>query len=111
LKDSYDREVNLDKEPERIVSVAPNITEIIFALGKQDKLVGRTDFCDYPEEAKNIESIGNIDQPNVEKIVELQPDVVIASSIFTKEMLQKLEEANIKVAIFRPRRTLKVSTT
>jgi len=101
LKDSYDREVNLDKEPERIVSVAPNITEIIFALGKQDKLVGRTDFCDYPEEAKNIESIGNIDQPNVEKIVELQPDVVIASSIFTKEMLQKLEEANIKVAIFQ----------
>jgi len=70
-------------------------------LGKQDKLVGRTDFCDYPEEAKNIESIGNIDQPNVEKIVELQPDVVIASSIFTKEMLQKLEEANIKVAIFQ----------
>jgi len=63
--------------------------------------VGRTDFCDYPEEAKNIESIGNIDQPNVEKIVELQPDVVIASSIFTKEMLQKLEEANIKVAIFQ----------
>jgi len=43
----------------------------------------------------------NIDQPNVEKIVELQPDVVIASSIFTKEMLQKLEEANIKVAIFQ----------
>ncbi|HOM01471.1 MAG TPA: ABC transporter substrate-binding protein [Acetivibrio sp.] len=100
LKDSYQREVTLDKEPERVVSVAPNITEIIFALGKQDKLVGRTDFCDYPEEVQNIESIGNIDQPNVEKIVELQPDIVITSTIFTKEMVQKLEEAGVKVAIF-----------
>ncbi len=99
LKDSYDREVTLDREPERVISIAPNITEIIFAMGKQDKLVGRTEFCDYPEEVKNIESIGNIDHPNVEKIVELQPDIVITSTIFTKEMLQKLEEANVKVAI------------
>jgi len=73
--------------------------------------VGRTDFCDYPEEAKNIESIGNIDQPNVEKIVELQPDVVIASSIFTKEMLQSLRRPISRWLSFRPRRTLKVSTT
>ncbi|GAE89361.1 ABC transporter substrate-binding protein [Acetivibrio straminisolvens] len=101
LKDSYDREVTLDKEPERVVSVAPSITEIIFALGQQGKLVGRTDYCDYPEEVQNIESIGNIDQPNVEKIVELQPDIVITSTIFTKEMLQKLEEAGVKVAIFQ----------
>lgn len=101
LKDSYGREVTLDKEPKRVISVAPNITETIFALGKQDKLVGRTDYCDYPEEVSDIESVGNIDQPVVEKIVELKPDLVIASSIFQKEVLEKLEELNIKVAVLQ----------
>lgn len=101
LKDSYGREVTLDKEPQRVISVAPTVTETVFALGKQDKLVGRTDFCDYPEAALSIESVGNIDQPNVEKIVELKPDLVIASSIFQKEVLEKLEEVNIKVAVIR----------
>ncbi len=101
LKDSYGREVTLDKEPKRVISVAPNVTEVIFALDKQDKLVGRTDFCDYPEAASDIESIGNIDQPSIEKIVELKPDLVIASSIFQKEVLEKLEEVNVKVAVLR----------
>jgi iron complex transport system substrate-binding protein len=101
LKDSYGREVTLDKEPERVISVAPNITETIFAMGKQDKLVGRTDYCDYPEAVSDIESVGNIDQPGVEKIVELKPDLVIASSIFQKEVLEKLEDLNIKVAVLQ----------
>jgi len=76
--DELGNEVRIEKV-ERIVSLAPNITEIIFALGMGDKLVGVTDFCDYPEEAKKKEKIGGFINPNVEKIISLKPDLVIAT--------------------------------
>lgn len=59
LEDAYHRVVAVDTIPSRVISVAPNITEIIFALGEGKRLVGRTDYCDYPAEAASIESIGN----------------------------------------------------
>ncbi|KXZ40677.1 iron complex transport system substrate-binding protein [Alkalithermobacter thermoalcaliphilus JW-YL-7 = DSM 7308] len=99
IVDNYNREVILESEPETIVSIAPNITEIIFALGAEDKLVGRTDYCDYPQKVSEIESIGGLADPNIEKIVELNPDLVIASTHFRKEDLEKLEEVGIKVAV------------
>lgn len=99
IKDSYGRKITVDKEPKRIISIAPNITEIIFALGKEKSLVGRTDYCDYPAAAKNITSIGTLQQPNIEKIAELKPNLVIASTHFSEESLKKLEELNIKVAV------------
>ncbi|KEH96763.1 ABC transporter substrate-binding protein [Clostridium massiliodielmoense] len=99
IKDSYNREVVINKEPKRIVSIAPNITETIFALGRGNKLVGRTDYCDYPKKVNNITSIGSLTQPNIEKIVELKPDVVIASTHFKKDVLTKLEKMNIKVVV------------
>lgn len=99
VTDSYDRTVTLDKEPDRVVSIAPNITEIIFALGLSQKLVGRTEYCDYPEEVKRIPSIGTLQEPNIEKIVEMKPDLVIASTHFQKESLAKMEEAGLKVAV------------
>ncbi|KEI00411.1 ABC transporter substrate-binding protein [Clostridium botulinum] len=99
IKDSYNREVTIDKEPNRIVSIAPNITETVFALGKGDKLVGRTDYCNYPENTKKVTTIGSLTNPNIEKIVELKPDVVIASTHFKKDVLSKLEKLNIKVVV------------
>ncbi|MCT8978160.1 ABC transporter substrate-binding protein [Clostridium sp. CX1] len=101
FKDFYGRDVKIDKEPQRIVSGAPNITEILFALGEKDKLVGRTDFCNFPQETKSIQSIGGIQNPNIEKIVELKPDILIASSIFPKEAVEKLEALNVKVVIIQ----------
>ncbi len=98
--DSYGRQVKLNKEPQKVISVAPNITEIIFALGKSKSLIGRTEYCDYPEEAKGITSIGSLKEPSIEKIAELRPDLVIASTHFQKETLQKLEELGIKVVVF-----------
>lgn len=97
--DSYNREVTIDKEPQRIISIAPNITETIFVLGKGDKMVGRTDYCDFPTEASKIASVGKLTDPSLEKIVELKPDVVIASTHFKKEVVTKLEELNIKVLV------------
>jgi iron complex transport system substrate-binding protein len=101
IKDSYDRVVTIDREPQRIISLAPNITETIFALGMSEKLVGRTDFCDYPAEVKNIASVGYIDEPSIEKITELKPDLVIGSSILKKESSQKIEELGIKLILIK----------
>lgn len=99
IKDSNGNEVVIDKEPKKIVSVAPNITELIYALGKGDELVGRTDYCDYPEAAKKVQSIGSLTDPNVEKIIELKPDVVIASTHFKEDVAKKLQGLGIKVVV------------
>lgn len=99
ITDSYNRTVTIDKKPERIISLAPNITEIISELNGMNRLVGRTDYCDYPENVKSIESVGNLTEPNIEKIAALKPDVVIASTHFKKEVLEKLEQLNIKVVV------------
>lgn len=99
IKDSYDREIVIEKEPQRVVSIAPNITETVFALKDESKLVGRTDYCDYPSEVSKIESVGTIQEPSIEKIVELKPDLVIASTHFSKDTLTKLEELKIPTVV------------
>lgn len=99
ITDSYDREVSLEKIPERIVSLSPGATETIFALGKEAALVGRSDYDDYPKEALNITSVGGIQDPNVEKIAELKPELVIAGAHFPKETVKKLEDLGVKVAV------------
>ncbi|MDC7124259.1 MAG: ABC transporter substrate-binding protein [Spirochaetales bacterium] len=81
----------------RVVSLAPNITEIIFALGKGDTLVGRTDYCNYPAETADIPSIGSIMEPNIEKIIELEPDLVIASTHAPEKAAELIEKAGIRV--------------
>lgn len=97
LTDSFGGEVTLDKAPEKVVSVAPNMTELVYKLGAGNMLVGRTDYCDYPEEALNVESIGTLRTPDIEKIISLEPDLVLTSTHFNEENAQKLESAGIKV--------------
>lgn len=99
IKDSFDREVIIEKEPQRVISIAPNITETIFALEGGAKLVGRTDYCDYPSEVSKIESVGTLKEPSIEKIAELKPDLVIASTHFSKDTLTKLEELKIPTVV------------
>lgn len=99
IVDSYNREISLDRLPERVVSLSPGATETIYALSSQDILVGRSDYCDYPEAATKIESVGQITEPNIEKIAELNPDLVIASAHFSKELVDKIEALGIKVAV------------
>lgn len=99
VKDSQGKETVIEKEPKRIISVAPSITETIYALGKGDELVGRTDYDDYPEQVKDVQSVGSLTDPNVEKIIELKPDVVIASTHFKDDVAKKLEDLGIKVVV------------
>ncbi|MBU3076128.1 ABC transporter substrate-binding protein [Clostridium estertheticum] len=97
--DSYNRTITIEKEPKRIIAIAPNITEGIYALGKGTSLVGRSDYDNYPAKANKVTSVGDLLKPNIEKIVELKPDVVIASTHFDKNVIKKLEELNIKVIV------------
>ncbi|MFA5570665.1 MAG: ABC transporter substrate-binding protein [Sphaerochaetaceae bacterium] len=92
--------ITLDKEPQRIVSLSPNVTETLFALGLGDKIVGRTDYCDYPSEVFDIVSVGDLMTPSIEKIISLEPDVVIISNIGQKETVEALDRAHIKIAYF-----------
>jgi len=77
VKDAAGREITFDSEPKRIVSMVPGHTELVFALGKGSSLVGRSDFCDFPAEAKQIESVGGFFPPNYEKIVAAKPDLIL----------------------------------
>ncbi|MCB2353408.1 helical backbone metal receptor [Clostridium estertheticum] len=97
--DSYNRTITIEKEPKRIIAIAPNITEGIYALGKGTSLVGRSDYDNYPVKANKVTSVGDLLKPNIEKIVELKPDVVIASTHFDKDVIKKLEDLNIKVVV------------
>ncbi len=97
ITDTNGETVTIDAEPEKIVSVAPNLTELIYELGAGDKLVGRSDYCDYPAEATNVESVGSIMEPDLEKIISLEPDLVVVSTHFDDANAAKLEEADIDV--------------
>jgi iron complex transport system substrate-binding protein len=96
--DSRNRSVTVPHHPERIVSMAPSITEIIFALDAQDRLVGVTTYCNYPVEAQNITKIGGFSTPNLEVLTTLNPDLIIAASYDAKSV-ETLEAANFTVVI------------
>jgi iron complex transport system substrate-binding protein len=79
VQDMAGREVSLGATPRRIVSLVPSATEIIFALGGQDRLVGVTDYCDFPPAARRKPSVGGMVDPSLERIVALKPDLVLAT--------------------------------
>ncbi|HAA25798.1 MAG TPA: ABC transporter substrate-binding protein [Ruminiclostridium sp.] len=95
ITDSKGRIIKLDNEPERIISIGPDITEIIFALGKGNKLVGRSAFCDYPPEALDIPAVGDFYEWNLETIVSLEPDILFVSAMNTEENEKKLMDLGI----------------
>jgi len=98
VTDDVGREVRVAQPVQRIVSLAPSVTEIIYALGAQDRLVGDTDYCDYPAEARQKKHVGSVMAPNMEEIVALRPDVVIASKAGNRiETVRALESLHISV--------------
>ena len=98
LVDMLGREVTLAAPPQRIVSLVPSATELIFALGGEDRLVGRTDYCDYPPAAKTKPSVGGMISPSLETIVALKPDLVIATTSGNRtETFSKLKQIGIPV--------------
>ena len=100
--DDLGRKLFLAKAPTRVISLAPSITEILYAIGLNDEIVGVTEFCDYPPVALQKPKIGYA-QPNIEAIVALQPDLVLAPRAFLRaELLAKLEQLKIPTFVVDP---------
>ncbi len=101
--DESGRKVSVPAKIERIVSLAPNLTEIVYAIGAGDRLVGDTTFCDYPAEAKNVTKVGDTLQPNIERILALRPQLVLVSTASQLEAFAKqLNEHEIAVYVTDP---------
>lgn len=99
IVDGEGNTVIVEEEPQRIVSLSPSVTEIISYLGAENKLIGRTDYCNFPETIKDVVSVGDIYNPNLEAIIALEPDLVLASNFGSEEVMSKLKETGIK-AVF-----------
>jgi len=99
--DCYGNRVKLDSVPARIISLSPAITEMVFMLDDGDKLVGISDFCHYPEATDTMHRVGGMQNINVESLVALNPDVVLIGSIVTKQDMEKMERAGLKVVVIR----------
>jgi cobalamin transport system substrate-binding protein len=104
VTDELGRTVQLSTRPQRIVSLAPSVTEILFALGAGDRVAGVTSYCDYPPEARQKPPVGDTLKPSFEKIVALKADLVIISTASQVEAaVQRLEELGIPVYVSNPR--------
>jgi iron complex transport system substrate-binding protein len=107
LTDGLGEKVTIESEPKKIVSLIPSNTEIAYELGLGEKIVGVSDFDNYPEDVKNKEKIGGMEF-NVEKVISLQPDLVLAhasNALNSKEGWQQLKDAGIKVLVVNDAKT------
>ncbi|MCA1053931.1 ABC transporter substrate-binding protein [Rossellomorea aquimaris] len=103
VKDALGDDISLESAPERIISLIPSNTEILYELGLGEEVVGVTDFDNYPKEVANKEKIGGMEF-NVEKIISLDPDLVLAhesTAVSAKDGLDQLRDAGIKVFVVR----------
>jgi len=101
--DDLGNTVILNKPPQRIISLSPNLTEIVFLVGAEDQLAGRTDFCDYPAQAQAKPSIGGIINPSLERLVSLEPDLVLAARGVDAAFLDRLREMQVPFLGYDPR--------
>ena len=103
ITDDAGRVVSLPARVDRVISLAPNLTEVVFAVGAGDRLVGNTTYCDYPPEAKAIAKVGDSLQPSLERIIALRPQVVLISTASQLEVFtQQLHNQNIAVFVTDP---------
>jgi len=99
--DDAGREISIEKIPQRLVSHVPSITETLFALGLGEKVVGVSDYCDYPEEAKLKTSVGTYNNPSIENIVALEPDLVFTDGN-DENLTSQLDSLGITYIVIEP---------
>jgi len=103
VTDQTGREVRIENTPERIVSLAPGNTEIVYALGLEERLIGVTEFCNYPQAAKDKPKVGGFSTVDIEKVVETQPDLILAANIHKEEVIPRLEGLGLTVLALEPK--------
>ncbi len=101
VTDDAGRAVTMNQAPKRIVSHVPSATEILFAIGVGDRIVGVSNFDDYPPEAKTKTSIGNYYNPSIEKIISVNPDLVVTDG--SSKDIAQLDSAGIKYVVLYPK--------
>jgi iron complex transport system substrate-binding protein len=103
VTDQTGRQVTLPAAPARIISLVPSVTEILYSIGAQARLVGVTDFCDYPPEARRKPHVGGMLAPSLEGMVSLKPDLVVATSAGNRqETFDQLDRLRIPVYVVNP---------
>lgn len=103
ITDDAGRVVKLERAATKIVSLAPSNTELVFAVGAGDKVVGVDDYSDYPTEVRGRERVGGFANTNIEKVVVVGPDLVLATSIHEKGIVPELERRGIAVVVVQPK--------
>ena len=109
--DDIGNTVTLNTEPQRIISLAPSHTEILYALRLGDRVVGVTEYCNYPPEAAEKPKIGGFSDVDMERVVGLEPDLVLATSLHTAEVVPALQERGIPVFVADPQTVPEVLET
>lgn len=102
ITDDASRSVTIESAPKRIVSLAPGNTEILFAIGAGDRVVGVTSYDDYPAEVVDIDKVGDFQGPNLEAIAAADPDLIIATTGIQTDVIAKLEELGATVIAIDP---------
>ena len=102
VKDDLGREIEIKRSPQRIVSLSPSNTEILFALGLDAQIVGVTEYCNYPEGAREKTKIGGFANPDLGKIVSLSPDLILSYGLLQKSMIEALEKRGLRVFWVNP---------
>ena len=102
---SFSSFAHAGETPQRIISLAPNMTEVLFALGLGNRIVGVTSFCDYPAEAKGKPKVGGMSNPSLEAVISLKPDLVVMTIDGNpREFEERLRSLGIKTYVFRASR-------
>jgi iron complex transport system substrate-binding protein len=102
--DEAGRKITIPVKIERIVSLAPNLTEIVYAVGAGNSLVGNTEYCDYPPEAKQVAKVGDTMHPSIERIIALKPQLVLVSTASQLEAFTtQLDQQHIPIYVTNPR--------
>lgn len=96
----------VSKEPGTIVSLAPDVTETLFAIGAGEKVKGRTKYCNYPKDVEGIKEVGSMTEPSIETIIDIGPELVIAATHYKEEVLNKLKEGKIAILAKESPKTL-----
>jgi len=102
ITDDFGRNVTIHGVPERIISLSPTNTEILFAIGAGDRVVGVTEYCNYPAETEEREKVGGVSTVSIEKVVALEPDLVLGDELNGKETIERLTELNVTVVSLNP---------
>jgi len=97
LTDKYGNEIVIEEQPQSIISMSPELTEILYALGAADRMIGRSSYCNFPAEAAEVKDFGTLFDLNIESIVAAGPDVVFLSSMASEELVNSLLDSELTV--------------